>query len=256
MESAMHWAWLDIELRRWRAAGRRAALWWRDDDAQAPTAELDRLLEIRAGTPLTLAVIPDGDMAGLAVRLAGTVGVSVVQHGVDHQNRRRGAVAGEFPPEWRRLRVATQVRAGWRRMAALPAALQVFVPPWNDVHAELPAVLADCDYLGWSAWGDGLVGDGSPPRIDAHLDLMRWKGGARFRGEAKFLGELRGLLAARRLAGRWDAPIGLLTHHLAHDEAAWAFLGRFVAWSGSRSDVAWNALPDLIDGRRAEALTA
>ena len=252
----MHWAWLDVELRRWRAAGRPATLWWRDDDARAPTAELDRLLTVRAGAPLTLAVIPDGDVAGLAARLAGAAGVSVVQHGVDHQNRRQGSAAGEFPPEWRRIRVATQMRAGWRRMAALPSATQMFVPPWNDVHPELPAVLADCGYLGWSAWGEVPDGAGSPPRVDAHLDLMRWKGGARFRGEAKFLGELRGLLTARRRAGLWHAPVGLLTHHLAHDEAAWAFLGRFASWSAGRSDIVWRSLPELIDGQRPEARSA
>lgn len=249
----MHWTWLDVELRHWRAAGRRANLWWRDDDARAPTAQLDRLLTIRAETPLTLAVIPDGDVAGLGARLSRTAGVSVVQHGVDHQNRRPGAAAGEFPPEWRRIRVATQVRAGWRRLAALPAVAQVFVPPWNDVHPELPAVLADCGYVGWSAWGEVGQGEGAPPRIDAHLDLMRWKGGARFRGEAKFLSELRGLLAERRRAGQWRAPVGLLTHHLAHDEAAWAFLDRFARWSAGRSDIVWRSLPELIDDRRLEA---
>jgi hypothetical protein len=256
----MHWAWLDIELRRWRAAGRRATLWWRDDDARFPTVQLDRLLAIRAATPLTLAVIPDGDMAGLAARLAGTAGVSIAQHGVDHRNRRQGAAAGEFPPEWRRIRLATQIRAGWRRMGALPAATPVFVPPWNDVHPELRAVLADCGYVAWSAWGEAQDGDGtgegSPPRIDAHLDLMRWKGGARFRGEARFLGDLRGLLTARRRAGQWHAPVGLLTHHLAHDEAAWAFLARFADWSAARSDLVWRSLPELIDARRPGARSA
>lgn len=252
----MHWAWLEVELRRWRAAGHRATLWWRDDDARAPSAALDRLLAIRGEAPLTLAVIPDGDMAALGARLTQARRVSVVQHGVDHQNRRMGAAAGEFPPEWRRIRVATQVRAGWRRMAVLPALEQVFVPPWNDVHPELPAVLADCGYQGWSAWGEGETADGSPPRVDAHLDLMRWKGGARFRGEAKFLGELRGLLTARRRAGQWHAPVGLLTHHLAHDEAAWTFLARFAGWSAGRSDLMWRSLPDLIDDRRPEARSA
>jgi hypothetical protein len=255
----MHWAWLDNELRHWRSEGRRATLWWRDDDARAPTAELDRLLAIRGGAPLTLAVIPDGDMVGLAARLAGTPGISVAQHGVDHQNRRLGAAAGEFPPEWRRIRLATQVRAGWRRMAALPAAAQVFVPPWNDVHPELRAVLADCGYVAWSAWGEAQdEGDGqdAPPRIDAHLDLMRWKGGARFRGEAKFLGELRGLLTARRRSGQWNEPVGLLTHHLAHDEAAWAFLARFAGWSAGRRDLVWRSLPELIEASRPQARSA
>lgn len=254
MES-MHWAWLDVELRRWRAAGQPVTLWWRDDDARAPSAALDRLLEVRAGAPLTLAVIPDGDMAALGARLAQAQAVSVVQHGVDHQNRRIGAAAGEFPPEWRRIRVATQIRAGWRRMSVLPAAEQVFVPPWNDVHPELPIVLSDCGYRGWSAWGQ-MEEEGTPTRIDAHLDLMRWKGGARFRGEAKFLGELRGLLTARRRAGQWHAPVGLLTHHLVHDEAAWSFLGRFIGWSQGRSDIAWRSLPDLIAAREPRARSA
>ena len=35
---------LSRELARWRAAGRRARLWWRDDDARAPGPELERLL--------------------------------------------------------------------------------------------------------------------------------------------------------------------------------------------------------------------
>ena len=257
----MHWAWLEVELRRWRDAGRRATLWWRDDDAREPTPALDRLLEVQAGTPLTLAVIPDGPVARLGVRLAQADGVSVVQHGVDHQNRRPGPVAGEFPYEWRRIRVATQIRAGWARLAVLPAAERVFVPPWNDVHPELPAVLADCGYLGWSAWGgDGLAeageGEAQPPRIDTHLDLMRWKGGARFRGEAKFLGEMRRLLTLRRRAGRWDEPIGLLTHHLAHDEAAWAFLRRFRAWTLAQPDLAWRSLPELVDRSQPAARSA
>lgn len=252
----MHWAWLDVELRRWRAAGHRATLWWRDDDARVPSAELDRLLAIRGRAPLTLAVIPDGDMVALGARLIDAAGVSVVQHGVDHQNRRLGAVAGEFPPDWRRIRVATQVRAGWRRLAVLPAVERIFVPPWNDVHPELPVVLSDCGYEGWSAWGQ-VSDDGEPtPRIDAHLDLMRWKGGARFRGEAKFLGELRGLLTERRRTGQWLAPVGLLTHHLAHDEAAWAFLDRFTRWSEGHSDVVWRSLPELLGDRRPEARSA
>src|SRR5689334_23564660 len=38
------------------AAGHIAALWWRDDDAVAATAQLDALLHLAAGVPLALAV--------------------------------------------------------------------------------------------------------------------------------------------------------------------------------------------------------
>ena len=111
--------------------------------------------------------------------------------------------AGEFPHDWSALRVATQLRAGWSRLQALPGASAIYVPPWNDVHPSLAGVLADCGFAGWSAWGDGPSGDG-PPRLDAHLDLMRWKKGVRFRGEARFLRDFTAALAERRKSGRWD----------------------------------------------------
>lgn len=243
----MSWWSLGLELSRWRGAGRAPILWWRDDDARAPSPQLDRLLALaeRHRTPLTLAVIPDGDVAGLAERLAGVSGLCVAQHGVDHQNRRTGPAAGEFPPEWRRIRVATQLRAGWARLAEAPQAARIFVPPWNDIHPELAGALADCGYRGWSAWGE-TTPEGETSRLDAHLDLMRWRGGARFRGEGRFLSDLEALLKARRRAGAWSAPIGLLTHHLVHDEAAWTFLERFLDWSATRGAVTWKSLPDLL----------
>ncbi|CAN5907688.1 polysaccharide deacetylase family protein [soil metagenome] len=249
----MRWLLLQQELGRWRKAGRRPVLWWRDDDARAPSAALDRRLTAAAvhDTPLTLAVIPDGDLKALAARLAGETLVSVAQHGVDHQNRRDGPAAGEFPHAWMRIRVATQMRAGWAKVYGLPGAVQVCVPPWNDIHPELPAVLQDCGYLGWSAWAETAPLE-KAPRVDAHIDLLRWRGGARFRGEGRILERLRDLLAERRQAGLWAAPIGLLTHHLDHDEATWRFLDRFIAWTQASGDIAWRALPDLLAELPAE----
>jgi hypothetical protein len=240
-----------LELRRWRRAGRTARLWWRDDDAAAATPRLERLLRLAdaAGAPLTLAVVPAGDMAGLGARLAGAAGVSVVQHGVDHRNRRTGPVAGEFPEDWTQGEVETALRRGWRRVADLPGAEPIYAPPWNDAHPRLEAALAACGYAGWSANG-ALDGGAGLPRADAHLDLLRWRGGARFRGRGRFLRALAAELRGRRLAGAWEAPIGLLTHHLVHDAAAWDFLAAFLHWTADRPEVCWAALPELIGGRR------
>ena len=237
---------LELELLRWRLAGRQAVLWWRDDDAAGASPALDRLLAISAATatPLTLAVIPSGDMEGLAAVLAPARQVSVVQHGMDHQNRRTGRRAGEFPPSWAQARLAAELTRGWGRIAQLPGALRLFVPPWNDIHPSLEAALRDCGFVGWSA--DGELDHDGLTRRDAHLDLLRWRGGARFRGEGRFLAGLRRELARRRRAGRWDAPIGLLTHHLAHDAAAWRFLEGFLRWGHGRAEIAWAALPDLV----------
>ena len=49
---------LTDEFDRWADQGLTATLWWRDDDAIAPTPALDRLLDAAGPVPLTLAVIP------------------------------------------------------------------------------------------------------------------------------------------------------------------------------------------------------
>jgi hypothetical protein len=202
-----------------------------------------------SGVPLTLAVVPAGDMAGLAGRLAATPGLSVAQHGVDHQNRRTGPAAGEFPHNWPREDLEIALLRGWSLIRGLPGALPIYVPPWNDAHPDLEAALEACGYEGWSVSGQ-MAGDDSRPgglaRADAHLDLLRWRGGARFRGQRRILGELAAQMRRRRKAGLWAAPIGLLTHHLAHDDAAWSFLETFLAWTGSQAAFAWASLPDLI----------
>jgi hypothetical protein len=256
-----------LEIRRWRGAGRAARLWWRDDDATGLTPSLERLLAVarNAEAPLTLAVIPDGDMRGLGERLTQATQVNVVQHGVDHRNRRDGAAAGEFPHDWPAAQVAIALRRGWSLMQALPRAAMVFTPPWNDVHPELETALRVTGYAGWSANG-GLGVAGTPtkssidladfglpesrcdslPRIDVHLDLLRWRGGARFRGDGPFLDGLAGEMRRRRRAGQWSAPIGVLTHHLDHDDAAWAFLEAFLLWSRAEPAMGWVSLPQAL----------
>lgn len=248
----MHPILLDIELLRWRLAGRRAKLWWRDDDARTATPELERLLAIsgEAAAPLTLAVIPSADMAALSSALMGRSQIDVAQHGVDHQNRRRGSQAGEFPHDWPLAKLLPMLWRGWAAIGMLPGALPVFAPPWNDVHPALEAALAECGFLAWSA--NGALSTHRDVRVDVHLDLLRWRGGVRFRGGGRFMGTLRRELARRRRAGRWEAPIGLLTHHLAHDEPAWRFLEDFVAWTGAHPAFEWTSLRALIPQTRRE----
>ncbi len=252
-----------LELRRWRAAGQTARIWWRDDDASGSASAregllLERLVRVSAetGAPLVLAVVPAGELSGLANRLEGAATVTVIQHGVDHQNRREGAAAGEFPDGWSQLQLQEALAAGWSRMAGLPRAMKVFAPPWNDVHPHLERALRANGYIGWSANGT-VAASGACCRLDAHLDLMRWRGGARFRGRGKLLGAFAAELRRRRLSGLWDAPIGLLSHHLAHDDAAWAFLGDFLRWTKAQPQLSWVSLPDLMSEtrlRRSQAL--
>lgn len=45
--------------------------------------------------------------------------------------------------------------------------------------------------------------------------------------------------------GAWDAPVGLLTHHLDHDEPAWGFLERFIALTRDGRPFEWVGLRTL-----------
>lgn len=238
---------LSWELRRWRAAGRSARLWWRDDDARAPGPALDRLLAhaLAFDAPLTLAVIPDGDRAPLGERLSTLRRVRVVQHGVDHIDRSAGGGAFEFPPERTAGEIAAALRTGWSRLTALPGATKLFTPPWNAVHPRLAEALAAEGYVGWSAWAE-MTPAAAPPRVDTHLDPLRWSPSPRFRGAGRLASQLRRQLARRRRAGAWDAPIGVLTHHLDHDEAAWRWLAGLMRRVRDHRALAWVDLGELI----------
>ena len=94
----MNWSHLDNELDAWHAEGRLVSLWWRDDDATAPTPALDRLAGLaRAhGVTVGIAVIPAIVQPVLATWLE-SVPADVLQHGWAHRNH---AAAGKKKAEF------------------------------------------------------------------------------------------------------------------------------------------------------------
>ncbi len=227
------WADLERELAAWQAADRTASFWWRDDDAAAANEPLERLfaLAARTGVPLALAAIPASAEPGLARHLAvAPPGSALLQHGYDHRNH---APDGEKKWELGGHRPATEVVAelvrGWARLRALfgEACLPVLVPPWNRIAPEITAALPASGYSGLSTFGPRRAPEPAPGlhQVNCHIDLFRWKPARRFLGTEQVLEHLVGILAAQR--GRAPAaaePIGIMTHHLVHDEEAWQFL--------------------------------
>jgi len=225
------WQALLAELDAWQQRGQPATLWWRDDDAEQDSPALQRLnrLSIRFGIPLTLAVIPVDAKASLAPLFAANTRLQAWQHGYSHRNHappaQRKCELGDHRPlatvleELQRGRVLLQGLLGERFAPVL-------VPPWNRLAAGLIPRLDGAGFCGLST-----LGPRQPlalPTLNVHVDLINWRDGGRFAGEAAVLTQLLGHLQARRL-GRVDAsePSGIMTHHLAHDEACWAFLERF-----------------------------
>lgn len=246
MSAADVFAPLRIELNAWHATGKRATLWWRDDDAIAPTAALDQLLKLHrtANAPLALAVVPAKARKDLPPALSGD-GIAVLQHGYTHENfappdekkselgvhRPAQVVVGELATGWDTLSTSFGARA-----------LPVLVPPWNRVAPYLVPMLPELRYAGLSTFGArtrkhpvrGLLA------VNAHVDVIDWRGSRGFAGHDAVLAALCGHLAARRTAkADGDEPTGLLTHHLVHDAATWAFISALFAETTGHPAAIW-----------------
>ena len=249
----MDWPTLANELDCWADAGQPATLWWRDDDAVAPSRALDRLLAMGERVPIALAVVPEPAVAELADRLSGEPQVTVMQHGwrhVDHaaqaEPRQRSS---EYPGGRAEAEVSSEFVLGRRRLVELfgERALPVFVPPWHQLDDRFLPLLRRAGISGISRRAPrqsrtvaGLV------QTNIHATLMQWIGSAQipvFAGEAAVLTRIEGHLRGRRL-GAFDSeePTGILTHHLVEDTASYSFaarlleltLARHVRWLGAK----------------------
>lgn len=253
MSCATHLGWtgLAAELDRWGEAGRQARLWWRDDDAVAPSARLDRLLALAGDAPVALAVIPAAAEANLAATLEDHPTVAVVQHGWSHADRGDGGRKSEYPAARPAAEVAAELEAGQARLTALfeERALPLLAPPWNR--------FADCLMPLLPAAGIAAVSQMAPRRgpklppalraIDVHLDIVAWKAGGGFVGSEKALARLVDELRERRGGSRAaDEPVGLLTHHLVMDPASEEFVARLGEAVAGHPAARWAGLGELM----------
>lgn len=234
---------LNHELAIWRRAWHTPVLWWRDDDCREPTWQLERLLKTRRDLPITLAVIPDVDLHPLANRLDADDGITIAQHGVDHENKLPpGGPRSEFPMDASQASINAAVTAGRARLAAAGLPPLIFVPPWNEASDRLIEAVTAAHYDTYSVGVTGKPRDGLS-HVGAQVDILRWKGKPHFRGRRRIFDALRKQLEWRRHMGAFDEPIGLLTHHLVHDSRSWSFLDWFVDFSHGRFE--WKGLVDL-----------
>lgn len=239
------WSALQQELDAWGEAGRTARFWWRDDDATRPGPALERLLEIRNGSPLSIAAIPADVCDGLADRFEREAGVDVIQHGYSHRNfAPAGALKSEFPPGGPREAALRRLGEGRRRLAALfgPRFLPVLAPPWNRID---PLLARRLGRNGWQAVS-GFRNAAGPGWINTHLDPIDWRGDRGFLGEAAALGILVSHLRnLRRNAGNFGPPSGLLTHHRDNDTAAWRFIEMLVERIRDHPAACWISIRDV-----------
>ena len=239
------WRVVEAELAAWAAAGRAASFWWRDDDAIAPSAALDRLLAV--SIPLSLAVIPQAAEPVLARHLSGVSHVRIVQHGIAHRNHaalgaKRTELVADLSPQ-----ALCEAAA---RLADLfgSLVLPVLVPPWNRIAPELVAALPGIGVTGLSTFGPRRQRLAAPGlvQVNTHADPVDWRA-RRARSAEEFATAVADTLALRRL-GQADAaePLGLLTHHRLDDPAAWALAADLASIVTAHPAARWVALEEAL----------
>lgn len=223
------WSPLTAELALWRREGLSLSFWWRDDDAVAATPALERLARLGedCGLRVHIAVIPDLLQPTLPPVFENAPSLIPVVHGWRHiSHAPTGAKNAEFGHI--RTDAAQELHSGLHRLQQTfgPQLLPMFVPPWNRIDPAYLPVLAQAGYCAVSTYAprkapqpaDGLT------QINTHIDPIFWRGDRRLVPPDVLVAGIVETLRDRR-EGRSDPtePLGLLTHHLVHTEAVWAF---------------------------------
>lgn len=247
---------LTEELQRAADQGVSVPFWWRDDDAVHPSAKLERLVTLtgRYGIRPLLAVIPSKASPKLADWLS-EAEADVAQHGYAHANHApTSSKSCEFPDQLSTDMARKLLQAGRRRMDAAfgQVWLPIFVPPWNRFAERHWALLRNCGFKIYSGFGETpALPEGLRPQ-NVHVDVMQWRPERRFLGTEACLAALTGEVARRRHAtskqGAVSAePLGLMTHHLVHDEETWAFLEALADYLADAPAVRWTQAVNLVN---------
>lgn len=237
------WNLVEEELAKWEHDRLPARLWLRDDDAVEPTNLLKQLVDMTAqfDVPVTIAVIPKLATEALAACVAKQSHVRVALHGYSHTNY--------APPEQKKCELGMHrgKKTVLDELAKGHATLEqifkkqftnILVPPWNRIDALLVPELSTLGVTGLSTYGwERFFANANLAQHNTHVDIIDWKGTRGGRPLKTLIEELIINLKISRQHG--GAPVGILSHHLVHDAAAWEFLQQLFQFSHHREDIKW-----------------
>ena len=224
-------------------SSQRVQFWLRDDDAVVPSEQLERLLVLcqRHSIPLTLAVIPDKTGQELVDRIQESTLTEIAVHGWSHRNHAPdGEKKQELGEHRQPARILDELSDGYSKLANLHGSrfVPLLVPPWNRIAATVVDGLCDIGFRGLSTFGAELP---APIKmVNTHVDLIDWK---QSRG-GRPTDELEADIITQMCKG--ISPIGILTHHLVHDDNAWSFLDQLFAATASHAGAQWISISDML----------
>lgn len=241
------------EVRLAREAGILTQIWWRDDDLIANTANFDTLLRLARAyaAPVLMAIIPGLVDEGLNIRDADPALIHFCQHGWKHINHQPAGVGkSEFGPDRDPGEIIAEIAAGQVALARIlgDRRLPIFVPPWNAFNSRHMEILQVRGFSGLSVHGSrpqSFAIDGVR-LANTHIDILRWDAPGQPQALAleDVFGRLALLVRKRRLApGADPEPIGLLSHHRAMADDAWALMNALFSTIREMPGIAWVAPP-------------
>ena len=202
--------------------------WWRDDDAIDATPELDKLLELslQHEVPLSLAVIPKNATDALANKILQNSRIVVLLHGYSHRNHSTDVAktrASEFGDNRAIGESLNDLEMGLSRLDELfgESALPILAPPWNRIGQKCATRISEVNLVGLSCFGKLRKLGESSHNLDVHWDPIKWGNKPKFCGKEKAWKKLANELVRRK---QNNSPLGIMTHHLVHDEDTWVFL--------------------------------
>lgn len=254
------WQALLRELDRWSERSSIATFWFRDDDACAVTPQLERLRDLadRHGVEIALAVIP-GQLESALVRYLRVEGspFHAMCHGWRHIDYGPNGRPGEFGPDRPLSALREDAKLAFDEFANhFGRRAVVFVPPYGRITKALTSELPQIGFWGVStgptnaerrlarlmakvSWSPSIrLNSGRSTRhFDVHVDSFDWTRRTA-RTTTSVAREIVGHLRLRRNGFvAPGAPIGLLMHHLVHDEATWDLYDGFLEATTAHSAV-------------------
>ncbi len=246
------WRALETALATIAQAGDRLDVWWRDDDAVAPTPPLTRLLALSQTmrAPVALAVIP----ADVQPALADAVppGCDVLVHGLAHANNAPAGAKKQELGYRPAAKLASELQAAMIRLRVLfrAKALPVLVPPWNRIAPDVLPLLPRAGLTGLSTFKRRVSAEPVPGlrQINTHCDPIAWRKGGGLAPEAELVRAVtENCLALAGQPAQQREAFGLLTHHLVHDEAIWAFVHRLLSTMAASGAVRFVSARTIFD---------
>lgn len=225
--------------------GQQVTFWLRDDDAVLPTDALERLLSLTQvhKVPLALAVIPEETGQALVDRMSVLSHVRVCVHGWSHRSYSTPPAKKQELGLDRPLKtVIDELQTGFDKLQALYGTQfePMLVPPWNRIAPEIVEALGPIGFQSLSVFGREQAA--VLPVLNTHVDLMDWRGTGGGKPSDQLFAEVLAWLTDEHPV----PAIGVLAHHLVHDDNAWAFLEDFLALTADHPACCWVSPRDVL----------